>query len=179
MRTLDLALFSLINAGPGTSLWLVRVAAFISDILPALAVGLFGLGALMVPAWRRPLLAGVVSLLLVWALVTLFRSQVQMPRPAALGLGVQWASQGIRPGFPSMHAAGSFAFAMALVFGSLRWPAVAFVLVALLVIWSRVFLGLHFPSDVLAGAALGTVVALAVSLGMARWWARPEPRRQS
>ena len=172
MQSLDLALFSLINAGAGTPRWLIGVAAFISDVMPALVVGAFALGALAVPAWRRPLLAGLLSLLLVWALVMLFRSVIQVPRPAAMGLGVQWASQGIRPGFPSMHASGSFAFAMSLVFARLRWPALALLGVALLVAWSRVFLGLHFPSDVLAGALLGGMVALVVALCTRRLVAR-------
>lgn len=162
----------MINAGAGTPRWLIDLAAFISDGLPALAVGAFALGALFVPAWRRPLLAGLLSLLLVWALVTLFRSVIQVPRPAALGLGVQWASQGIRPGFPSMHASGSFAFAMSLVWARLRRPALALLLVALLVAWSRVFLGLHFPSDVLAGAVLGGTVALLVQLCARRFGVR-------
>ncbi len=165
VRSLDLALFSLINAGASTPRWLIHVAAFISDVMPALAVGMFALGAALVPGWRRPLWTGLLSLLLVWALVVLFRSAIQVPRPAALGLGVQWAAQGMRPGFPSMHASGSFAFAMAFAFARLRRPALVLLPVALLVAWSRVFLGLHFPSDVLAGAALGTAVAWIVSAG--------------
>lgn len=172
MRSLDLALFSLINAGAGTPRWIIDTAAFISDVMPALVVGTFALGAVFVRAWRRPLLAGLLSLLLVWGVVMLFRSAIQVPRPAALGLGVQWASQGIRPGFPSMHASGSFAFAMSLVFARLRGPALVLLLFALLVAWSRVFLGLHFPSDVLAGAVLGTLAALAVERSVRRSPAR-------
>ena len=76
MRSLDLALFSLINAGAGTPRWIIDIAAFISDVMPALAVGAFAFGAAFVRAWRRPLLVGLLSLLLVWGLVTLFRSGV-------------------------------------------------------------------------------------------------------
>lgn len=172
MRSLDLALFSLINAGAGTPRWAIDIASFISDVMPALAVGAFALGALLVPAWRRPLLIGLASLLLAWAVVMLLRTHVQVARPAALGLGVQWASQGIRPGFPSMHASGSFAFAMSLVFARLRGPALVLLLFGLGVGWSRIFLGLHFPSDVLAGALLGTLVALVVERGARRLSAR-------
>ena len=162
MQHFDIALFSLINAGAATPRWPIQWAAFISDVLPALAVGLFALGAIATPAWRRPLLAALISVLLAWALVTLFRSAIHVPRPAALGLGTQWAVQGLRPGFPSMHATASFAFAMSLLVARLRWPAAAFLTIALLVAWSRVFLGLHFPSDVLVGAVLGSLLAIAV-----------------
>lgn len=169
MRSIDLALFSMINAGAQTPRWLIDVAAFVSDVLPALLVGLVALGALFVRAWRAPLLMGLASLLLVWLVVTAFRSSVPVPRPAALGLGTQWAHQGIRPGFPSMHATTCFAFASSLLLARLWLPAALALAVALAVAWSRVFLGLHFPSDVAAGLVLGALVASLVWLCARRW----------
>jgi undecaprenyl-diphosphatase len=62
---------------------------------------------------------------------------------------------------PSTHAAGAFAAAVAvgLVHPRLRLPL--FVLAALIAL-SRVWLGVHYLTDVLAGAALGSVVAYGV-----------------
>lgn len=172
MRPIDIAVFTWINAGAATAPGWIAFAAFVSDVLPAIAVGAFALGAAFKPAWRKPLLAGLVSVLVVWALVSLFRSIVHVPRPAALKLGTQWASQGIRPGFPSMHASASFAFAVSLLMARSGWPGVAVLATAFMVAWSRLFLGLHFPSDVLAGALLGTLVAMAVGLCLRRLWQR-------
>ena len=64
---------------------------------------------------------------------------------------------------PSGHAAGAFAAAVAvgLVHPRLRWPL---VVLAGLIAFSRVWLGVHYPTDVLAGAALGTAVAVGVWL---------------
>ena len=85
-----------------------------------------------------------------------------MPRPAALELGIQWLPQGRRSGFPSLHASGSFAVAMVLLFERRdRWAAL-FVFAAAAIAWSRVYLGLHFPMDVLAGAVAGSLIALFV-----------------
>lgn len=65
-------------------------------------------------------------------------------------------------GFPSGHATTAFAFAvtMAAVLGARwRWPLFIF---AALVALSRVVTGMHFLTDVVAGAALGTFGAILV-----------------
>lgn len=57
--------------------------------------------------------------------------------------------------FPSNHALNNFAVAM--FFGTLyRQYAVALFIIAALVALSRVYLGLHYPSDIAGGALLGT-----------------------
>jgi len=63
--------------------------------------------------------------------------------------------------FPSGHATTAFALAALLALWYPRWAA-GFLALAGLVGLSRVVLGAHFPSDVLAGAALGMGVALVV-----------------
>ena len=66
-------------------------------------------------------------------------------------------------GFPSDHATGSFAIAVALLLHHRRAGIAAIVLGALIAL-SRVIVGAHYPTDVLAGAALGTLVALLLYL---------------
>lgn len=162
MNILDMSLFALVNAGVGTPMWRIHLAAIVSNFLPALMVLVLAVLALAHPQHRRVLWTALASLLIAWVLVNLIRSWMPMPRPAALDLGMQWLPQGSRSGFPSLHATGSFAVAMALVLERRdRW-ALLFVLAAGAIAWSRVYLGLHFPTDVLAGAALGGLVALVV-----------------
>ena len=57
---------------------------------------------------------------------------------------------------PSGHAATSFAAALVLSLLVRRAPATAaFFALALAIAWSRVYVGVHYPSDVVLGAILG------------------------
>ena len=68
--------------------------------------------------------------------------------------------------FPANPAALSFAFATALWLGNRRAAAVPFILAGL---WSftRLYNGLFYPSDVVAGGLIGVAVACLVTLAMA------------
>jgi undecaprenyl-diphosphatase len=71
-----------------------------------------------------------------------------------------------RGSMPSLHAANAFALACVLTWASRPLGAVAYVL-AVLIALSRVVGGVHWPSDIIVGAGLGTTVGLA-----AIWTAR-------
>ena len=62
--------------------------------------------------------------------------------------------------FPSGHTSASFAAATAIYAIDRRWGAAAYVLAALIG-FSRLYLGVHFPTDVLAGAVVGILAAKA------------------
>ena len=65
--------------------------------------------------------------------------------------------------FPSGHATVAFACAttLALAVPRLRWPLFA---LAALIAFSRVYVGVHFPFDVLVGALLGVGIATALRM---------------
>ncbi len=159
MTDLNLQLFHWINLSPqtpGALLWLARVA---STVLPsALVVGVLSL--LLVPdrAWRRVLVLTLLAMLLAALVSRGLSSAWPAPRPFALGLGHQWLAHKATPSFPSSHASVAFAFGFALLrliphrVG--RWVPLG---LALLVGWSRLALGLHFPLDVLAGVVVGAL----------------------
>lgn len=59
--------------------------------------------------------------------------------------------------FPSGHTGASFAAAAALFFGKTRMGVPAFIMAALIG-FSRIYLYVHYPTDVLAGALLGIML---------------------
>jgi len=66
-------------------------------------------------------------------------------------------------GFVSSHAANSFGIAVfSALFLKNRWYWLFILLWAMLVSYSRIYLGVHYPLDILCGAALGTSIAFLV-----------------
>jgi len=69
---------------------------------------------------------------------------------------------------PSGHAISSFAFAVPLFLLSREYMMIAWrlypVILASLIAFSRLYLGVHYPTDVLAGVLLGTLIGVASSV---------------
>lgn len=79
-------------------------------------------------------------------------------------------------GFVSSHASNSFAVATFIsLFFAKRWLTISMYCWATLIIYSRMYLGVHYPFDVLGGAILGTGVGIVVfyveQWGQRRGWA--------
>jgi len=111
--------------------------------------------------WRRMAVAAGLSAGLALAVGKVISEIVDRARPFVQDPhGVHlFSSHTADASFPSDHATGAFAVAMAIWLRNRRWGTVALVAAALLSV-GRVAIGVHFPSDVVAGAALGCGAAL-------------------
>ncbi|RPF40638.1 membrane-associated phospholipid phosphatase [Streptomyces sp. Ag109_G2-6] len=126
-----------------------------------IAAALTALGA---PRTRRAALRAAASLALASATVnSVGKWSVRRPRPLMEGVPLvrrpavaPWTTS-----FPSGHSASAFAFTAGLALESPVWGAAVAPLAAS-VAFSRVYTGVHYPSDVAAGALLGVAAGFAV-----------------
>ena len=63
--------------------------------------------------------------------------------------------------FPSGHTLASFEAAVMIFLHNKKWGTISFIL-AILIAFSRMYLFVHFPTDIICGAALGTLISILV-----------------
>ena len=174
MLSMNNHLFLLINAPSGASPAIVSVAELIAskliDLVPLLLVALWVWGS---PSRRTGLVASSIAAGLALGtnqLVGLFWFE---PRPFMAGLGRTLMAHVPENSFPSDHTTFILAVGFALVAtrAAPTWGKVVSVL-GVLVAWARIYLGLHFPLDMVASALIaclfGVLAALLVS-AVQRW----------
>ena len=164
----DLSLFRILNEVPSA------VASVLTPLvhlfLPIGIVIAIVLIAGYVVAWTRsvlPLAAGAAAAGAAWALANAAKVIANRPRPyQVVADAVLRQPPAHGTSFPSSHTAVTVAVVIALVPflpRALAWVAIAY---AVLVGWSRVYLGVHYPLDVLAGAGIGMAVGGVVLLAL-------------
>ena len=164
------ALFLSMNAPAGlTGPWLAAAKLASSQCIIVLAVLL----ALMWARGDRGQRAGLLTLscAAAWALLLnyVIGAVWPHPRPFMVPIGHTFLEHAAENSFPSDHATLMWTFALGLWWvrslrGLFRWA----LALAALTSWARVFLGVHFPFDILGSIAVA-LFAL-VSIGPARSW---------
>ena len=133
-------------------------------------VGSFGLIWLAIAvvvsgfSWRRPWLVArvAVTILLAEMVSGLLKAWTDRDRPPLANPDPEPLVRLPATGsFPSGHATVAFACATVIALAVPRLAPPLFAL-ATLIAWSRVYVGVHYPLDALAGAALGVALAFAV-----------------
>ncbi len=109
---------------------------------------------------KKIILRGIVSVILVFFLTDVFKIVFSVPRPS--GAAGRWFLNTPADvwSFPSKHASTSFALAESTILHKKVLGCIAAVFAVLISI-SRVYLGAHYWSDIIAGAILGILIAYA------------------
>jgi undecaprenyl-diphosphatase len=149
-------LFLLINASPHASPTIVYVAELIASkligLIPLLLVALWIWGSL---ARRTGLAASSIVAALALGTNQLVGLLWFEPRPFMIGLGRTLMPHAPENSFPSDHTTFILTVGIALIAtrAAPTWGRLVIVLGAL-VAWARIYLGLHFPIDILASALI-------------------------
>jgi undecaprenyl-diphosphatase len=162
LKFIDDAILKPVNATPDEWLGAMQLIAMIGDPLPLVIV------AVLVAAWQLYHRQHIRALVMTASLTALpafyaVKQVVQRARPVTDYI----TEHGIHGySFPSGHATGTFAVYGMIAYliyshtkGRLRMAGVGLcVAVILLVSFTRVYLGVHFPTDVFAGWLLALVI---------------------
>ena len=116
------------------------------------------------PCTRHVLLAAGFSFLLGLAINQFVLLFVHRLRPYDNGITHLLIAPSVDYSFPSDHATASFAIAATFILHRMRRGGIVFSFAALLMIFSRVYVGTHYVSDVLGGALTGIIAAAMVRL---------------
>lgn len=168
LEQLNLYLFHLLNVPDQASIWMINYASLIAHDLVYLFLLIFAV------AWlrgSREIKTGIIKAAIFTA-ITLSISEVlaavlNTPRPFVMEVGRTLIEHAPTGSFPSNHMSIFSGIAFAYYFSAQRDLGRILLWTAWLVAWSRVYVGVHFPID-MVGAFL---IALAVNLaGLPLWW---------
>ncbi|CAB3390729.1 phosphatase PAP2 family protein [Kyrpidia spormannii] len=162
MNTFDVALFHIVNSQAGHHTWLDGLMSSVAQYsVEIYAIAFIALWLLLPKREEGPRHALVVAVFagILALLVNLVISHIWFrPRPftvLAAGTFTELIPHAPDASFPSDHASGSFALASATWGKINRWVAAGLTALAVLTMIARVYTGVHWPTDVLAGMVIG------------------------
>ena len=158
-------LFLHLNADLSTAVWKINVASVMADYLiymiPLVLTALWCWGN---TAQRELALKACVVTFVALGINQLLGIVWPHPRPFVIGLGHTFIPHATDSSFPSDHATVFGAIGLTMVLANSRAIAGwAILTLGACVAWARVFLGVHFPLDMLGAVAVAGVVWLGIT----------------
>lgn len=172
MQSLDHAIFLLLNASvepPRPLVWFAILCAKYLFVPVPLHLVLVWFGGTR--RMRFVALSGIFAMAGALALSGIIGALVPTPRPGVIGLGHTLLDHRASAAFPSNHAIVCFSWAAILAIFGRRSLAFGVAGIGVLVAWSRIYLGVHFPIDMVGAAGLSAAAAILTANVMTRFGA--------
>ncbi|MDI6591636.1 MAG: phosphatase PAP2 family protein [Patescibacteria group bacterium] len=153
---LDYILFEKINQFAGTWLWLDTLGIFFAKYFGYILIFFIFLFLLKdrKKYWPMVIIAFSSAILAKFVITEFIRFLWNRPRPFVENQTNLLLDQINAAAFPSGHAAFFFALSLAIYFYNKK-AGIIFLIASFLISISRVFCGIHWPTDILAGALVG------------------------
>jgi undecaprenyl-diphosphatase len=174
MEHLNHTFFLWLNAPEHASNLVVTTATLLAEWLIWVIPALIGIGWLRGKEDTRKTMLIVTASGLMGLLVNQIIGLVWFhPRPFMIGLGHTLIPHVIDSSFPSDHLTLWWAVSFSLSLqSSMRKVGIGLALLGIPIAWARIYLGVHFPLDMLGAMAVAAVSAKLAWLGTA-WYLRP------
>jgi membrane-associated phospholipid phosphatase len=158
LQSIDLVLFRNFAAGFDPNPGVLYVALLTSQLASWMIVAVVGVIAFRSLGGRIDALLALMCAGLINLLSHTLAAWFDTPRPFMVGLSPDYAAHGGRGGFPSTHACVIFAMAVFMAWRPhLRVAAGIVAFLATATSLARIYLGVHFPLDVLGGLLVGAI----------------------
>jgi undecaprenyl-diphosphatase len=164
MNAFDTAVYHWINGLAGNWPVLDFIMSFFSEYALEMYAVLFILAWFILPRsdskYRHSLVVAVFAGVFALILNVIIAHIWFRPRPFTVlppGSFDQLIPHAADASFPSDHASGSVGFAAASWGKSAKWISWLFTIIAVIVMVSRVYTGVHWPTDILASLVVGTI----------------------
>lgn len=164
MESVNTSLFLFLNAGPDTPEWAIYAGALIAKrviyLIPLMLVSMWFWGNL---PYRQTALKALLVTAAALALNQLIGWYIPSERPFVIGLGHSHLAHAPTASFPSNHLAIFVSVGLCAWRGAAPRLGAFVLLTGAVVAWARVFVGVHFPLDMLGSVVTAGIAYYAIT----------------
>ncbi|WWO97219.1 MAG: phosphatase PAP2 family protein [Candidatus Dasytiphilus stammeri] len=142
--------FFLINANHNSPIWKIRLAIYFAQYL----IGIVPVIWMVLWYWgddiqRTLVFKSILAIIIALFFSFLIRRLFPHHRPFVVGKGHIFIEHSKSSSNPSNHASIIFTLALSFLFWHRLWSAIILFIIGLIISWSRIYLSLHWPLDII------------------------------
>nr|WP_314367481.1 phosphatase PAP2 family protein [uncultured Acinetobacter sp.] len=170
IEEINIRIFNWINSGATENSFFAKAAMFSSyNLIGAFLIFLTVLLLFKDKKYQFQYFKTVVMVILSSFVVKLLHAFYHHPRPFDLGLGHTLIHHSSSSSMPSQHTLTVAIIAFSFLMSEYRQIGVFGLFVSLIVGWSRVYMGVHFPFDVLGSFVMAFLIVFSVNILIKRF----------